>query len=199
VPLKSGVTLYFLRHGQTDWNRLKRLQGQIDIPLNDTGRAQAAGNGRRLRSKLGELLDGLAFVSSPLMRTRETMEIAREAAGLPRQGYDLDPLLKEVNYGHWEGAYLDQLKREDPEGFEQRRTDKFHWRPVGGESYAELQARVDTWLTTVERDSVVVSHGGVSRVLRGLVNAGLLSDEVPNLEVPQDKVMVVKADGFSWL
>lgn len=199
MPLKEGIKLYFLRHGQTEWNRLKRLQGQIDIPLNDTGRSQAAGNGQLLRSKLGSALDTLSFVSSPLLRTRETMEIAREAAGLTREPYDLEPLLKEINYGHWEGAYLDQLKRDDPEGYEQRRTDKFHWQPVGGESYAQLQERVGQWLSTVTHDLVVVSHGGVSRVLRGLVSRDLSQDDIPNLEVPQDRVMVVTSGGHTWL
>ncbi|MEL6225865.1 MAG: histidine phosphatase family protein, partial [Pseudomonadota bacterium] len=87
MPLKEGITLYVVRHGQTDWNKLGRLQGQTDIPINDLGRAQAAGQGQRLRGALADDLDGINFVSSPLLRTAETMEILREAAGLPRDGY----------------------------------------------------------------------------------------------------------------
>lgn len=197
--LKPGLTLYFIRHGQTEWNRLKRLQGQIDIPLNETGRAQAARNGRHLRTLLSDAtLTTIDFVASPLMRTAETMEIAREAAGLPRDGYRTDVRLKEVKYGHWEGAYLDELKAQDPAGFEERRSNKFHWRPIDGESYADLTDRIAGWLACVEQDAVVVSHGGVSRVLRGLVLGTLNEDEVPVLEVPQDKIMILQAGTVEW-
>lgn len=198
MPLQAGVTLYFVRHGQTEWNRLKRLQGQIDIPLNDTGRAQATENGRRLRDVLGAEMDALDFVASPLSRTRETMELLREAAGLPREPYRTDPVLQEIRYGHWEGAYLDELKRQDPEGFAERRTNKLYWRPIDGESYAELRERVAGWLESVREDAVVVSHGGVSRVLRGLVLDDLDEQEIPNLPVPQDQVMRVTPGQVDW-
>ena len=194
--LADGITLYFVRHGETDWNRLKRLQGQIDIPLNDTGRSQAAQNGRTLRRLLPGL-EQMDFVASPLLRTSETMEIAREAAALPRSGYRTDRRLMEINYGAWEGAYLNELKTKDPEGFRQRRTNKYAWQPVDGESYAELTTRIAGWLETVDRDAVVVSHGGVSRVLRGLI-LDLDRNEVPNLEVPQDKVMIVRHGRMEW-
>ena len=73
--LKPGVTLYFVRHGETDWNRAQRYQGQRDIPLNATGREQAVGNGRVLAQALGQEAAALDYVSSPLVRARETMEL----------------------------------------------------------------------------------------------------------------------------
>ena len=63
----DGVTIYFVRHGQTDWNAERRFQGQLDIPLNDTGRAQAARNGAALARVIGDSA-GFDFVSSPLSR-----------------------------------------------------------------------------------------------------------------------------------
>ncbi len=194
--LPDGVTLYFVRHGETDWNKLGRLQGQMDIPLNDTGRGQAARNGRALRAELPNL-EELPFVASPLLRTAETMEIAREAAGMPRDGYATDDRLREVHYGHWEGSYLSEVAETDPEGYAMRKADKFNWQPHGGESYAMLARRVAEWLETIERDSVVVSHGGVSRVVRGHL-LGLDQREIPMLKVPQDQVMAVSNGHLRW-
>jgi len=197
AALADGVTLYFIRHGQTEWNRLRRLQGQIDVPLNDIGRAQAAGNGRRLRDIRSDL-DSIDFVASPLSRTVETMELVREAAGLPQAGYRTDARLKEVNYGHWEGCFLEELKRQDPVEYQQRRDDKFNWRPRGGESYRDLTQRVAGWLAEIDRDSAVVSHGGVNRVLRGLVETLDLS-EIPVLDVPQDRILVLRGKTGTWV
>jgi broad specificity phosphatase PhoE len=94
--------VYFVRHGQTDWNAEHRLQGQADIDLNELGRAQAGRNGR----KLAELIDqpgDFDFVASPLSRTRYTMELVRAAMGLPPGGYRTDARLVEVHFGDWQG------------------------------------------------------------------------------------------------
>ncbi|HZL86046.1 MAG TPA: histidine phosphatase family protein, partial [Candidatus Krumholzibacteria bacterium] len=101
--LRTGVTLYFVRHGETDWNRAQRYQGQRDIPLNATGRAQAGRNGRALALALGGNAGALDYVASPLVRARETMEIMRREIGLARDGYRSDDRLREIHYGHWEG------------------------------------------------------------------------------------------------
>ena len=68
----------------------------------------------------------------------------------------------------------------------------------GGESYELLSARVGRWLESVKRDTVVVSHGGVSRCLRGIVSE-IPSIEVPRLEVPQDKVLKIEGNQFEWV
>ena len=71
--------LYLVRHGETDWNAEGRIQGQRDVPLNARGRAQARRNGEVLRDLLGERAGTIRYLASPLGRTRETMEIIREA------------------------------------------------------------------------------------------------------------------------
>ncbi len=196
--LKNDVTLYFVRHGETDWNKAQRYQGQRDIPLNATGRAQAEENGRRLRDALGLEAPALDYVSSPLLRTRETMEILREAMGLPREPYRRDPRLAEINYGHWEGQLWSELPVTDPEGFAARQANFWGWQPRGGESYAMLSDRIAGWLESVDQTAIVVAHGGVMRVLRGLVE-GLAPEAIQALPVPQDKVLILKGDGASWL
>lgn len=197
VALKPGVTLYLIRHGETDWNKALRYQGQADIPLNDTGRAQARQNGETLRA----LLPGIAsadFVASPLSRARETMEILRAALGLDAGGFRLEPELMELHYGHWEGQLSSALPETDPEGLAAKLADPFGWRPRGGESYEDLMVRTARWLATIERDTVAVTHGGVSRVARGAL-LGLDRQQVPVLEVPQDRVLVLQGTGMRWI
>jgi len=194
--MRGARTIYFVRHGETDWNAARRLQGQTDISLNDIGRRQAARNGHVLR-KLVPDIETFDFVASPLSRTRETMEIVRETIGIDRTGYRTDPRLQEVNFGHWEGFTWAELPDRDPEGYQAREADPFGWRPRGGESYRDLMERIAAWLESLEGDAVVVSHGGVSRVLRGHL-LGIDPREVPFLEVPQDKVLLLRPGEMSW-
>jgi broad specificity phosphatase PhoE len=195
--LKPGVTLYFVRHGETDWNLAQRYQGRRDIPLNATGRAQAKRNGQALAEMLGPAGASLDFVASPLLRARETMEIVRGEMSLAADGYRIDDRLAEIHYGHWEGQLWTELPRTDPEGYAARQADPWSWQPKGGESYRMLSDRVGQWLAEVRRDAVVASHGGVSKVLRGLV-LQLGGHEIARLEVPQDKVLVVTAGSVRW-
>lgn len=197
--MQNGTTVYFIRHGQTDWNAEWRLQGQADTPINEKGRAQARRNG----DKLAETLDDPSrfhFVASPLGRTRETMEIIRGALGLTAQGYDLDDLLKEIHFGDWQGHTWDELRARHPETIEARFVDP--WDTVapgdGGESYAMLSARALTWLGGVAQDTVVVSHGGINRCLRGHFE-GLDREEITRLKVPQDQIMVLRDGTVDWL
>jgi probable phosphoglycerate mutase len=195
--MRADVTIYFIRHGETDWNAEARYQGQADVPMNETGRAQARRNGETLR----QLLPGIAgaeFVASPLKRARETMRIVRETLGLDPEGFEIDERLKEAHYGDWQGTLLADLPSLDAEGIEARTRDPFRWRPQGGESYEDLMERTLPWLASIARDTVVVSHGGVSRVLRGHI-LGLDVAAVPRLDVPQDRVLILRRDGIDWL
>ena len=115
--LRPGVTLYFVRHGETDWNVAQRYQGQTDIPLNDNGRAQALRNGRALGHVLGARAKSFCYVASPLARTTETMQIIRHAMGLPADDFLRDARLMEQNFGHWEGQLWGELPKLDPQGF----------------------------------------------------------------------------------
>jgi broad specificity phosphatase PhoE len=199
--LRPGITLYFIRHGETDWNRAQRYQGQQDIPLNATGRSQARRNGRVLGEMLAKVpghgAASLDYVASPLLRARETMEILRRELALGPDTYRIDGRLAEIRYGHWEGQLWPELPHIDPDGYAARQADPWGWQPVGGESYRMLSDRVGLWLGEVQRDAVVVSHGGVSRVLRGLI-LQLGGADIFRLEVPQEKVLVVTAGAVHW-
>ena len=196
--LRRGVRLYFVRHGQTDWNLAQRYQGQRDIPLNATGRLQARRNGGVLAELLGSKAGSLDYVASPLVRARETMEIMRAELMLPPGGYKTDGRLSEIHYGHWEGRLWAEMPSVDPRGYAARKANPWEWQPTGGESYRMLSERIADWLSGVQSDAVVASHGGVSKVLRGLV-LRLASADILHLDVPQDKVLLVTADRVRWL
>lgn len=196
--MQRGVTLYFIRHGETDWNRIQRYQGQTDIPLNDTGRAQAARNGGALLEVLGETKSSLDYVASPLQRTRETMQIVRRGLNLPPDDFRTDDRLKEQHFGHWEGLLWTELPSLDPQGFAARQADMWNWQPTGGENYATVRTRVMAWLDQIARDTVVVSHGNISRTLRQIL-LGIEPEAAPRLEVPQDKILRISAGAANWI
>jgi probable phosphoglycerate mutase len=166
----SRPTLYYVRHGLTDWNIEGRLQGGHDIPLNDRGRVQAAQCADILRdlfARDGRNASDLHYVSSPLVRASETMDIVRKALGLPAGGYAREPRLQEIAFGEWEGlTYLDVLKR-DKAVVDKRESGKWLFRSPGGETYEEVARRVGEWHATLDRDTVVTAHGGTGRALVG--------------------------------
>jgi broad specificity phosphatase PhoE len=160
--------IYYIRHGETDWNVEGRLQGGIDTPLNEIGRTQAAHAGRVLAGLLARRsLDvcNLAFVASPLQRARSTMDAVRAELRLPSGGYVLDDRLREIGYGHWEGSTLAQAQVSHPELYANRERDKWSALPPGGESYASVQVRMRDWYDSLKADTVAVAHGGTARAL----------------------------------
>lgn len=200
--IRISHRLLFIRHGETDYNREGRLQGQRDIPLNPKGREQASAVGRSLRKLAGAEIDRLeaahAFVSSPLIRTRETMERARVAMGLPQQDYGLDDALKELTFGDWEGLTWPEVQACDPTSAAARAAAKWDFTPPNGESYATLALRLTPWLASVEHDLFVASHGGVARAL-----LYLLADVPPAVaaeaSIHQGRAILFAQGGFRWL
>jgi broad specificity phosphatase PhoE len=164
----AAPTIYYIRHGETAWNAEGRLQGVQDIPLNDLGRKQAANSGAILAdlfARDGRSEASLAFVASPLGRARTTMELVRGRLKLPPDQYAIDDRLREIGYGDWEGSTLAQMQAADPNVFARRQADKWTVPPPGGESYAEVQARVTDWYNGLTADTVAVAHGGTARAL----------------------------------
>jgi broad specificity phosphatase PhoE len=160
--------IYYIRHGETSWNAEGRLQGAQDIPLNDLGRRQAAHAGSVLTDIFArEARDksSLPFVASPLGRTRTTMELVRGALKLPPQEYSLDDRLREIGYGVWEGSTLAEMQAADPVLYAKRLTAKWTMAPEGGETYAQVQARMRDWYDSLRADTVAVAHGGTARAL----------------------------------
>lgn len=164
----SAPVIYYIRHGETSWNAAGRLQGTQDVALNDLGRKQAAHAGVVLADLLardGRDRQSLPFVASPLGRARSTMELVRGVLGLPPDGYSLDGRLREIGYGVWEGSTLAEMQVADPELYARRLTAKWTMAPQGGETYAEVQVRMQDWYDDLRTDTVAVAHGGTARAL----------------------------------
>jgi len=179
--------LYYVRHGETDWNVEGRLQGRHDTDLNAVGRQQAqacAGILRGLCARDGRAMTDYAYVSSPLRRARETMEIMRAALGLDRDAYRVDPRLREIEFGEWEGMTLAEVRAREAPALARRERDKWGFTPPGGESYADVSARVREWHASLAGDAVVVAHGGTARALIEVL--GIASPETaPLIEIGQ--------------
>jgi broad specificity phosphatase PhoE len=191
--------LYFIRHGQTDWNAEHRLQGQRDNELNEVGRGQANANGEALARLIGDGA-GFDFVASPLSRTRETMERVRNSMGLPATGYSTDKRLVEINFGDWQGFTYPELEARYP-NFSKRR-DSAKWTIVppgdGAESYVMLTARVRPWLENLKGPTVCVAHGGIARAIFYLAG-GMRDAEAAQLLIPQDQILRVQDGRLEWL
>jgi broad specificity phosphatase PhoE len=195
----AAPTIYYIRHGETQWNAEGRLQGAQDVPLNDLGRKQAAHAGDILAdlfARDGRDETSIAFVASPLGRARSTMELVRDTLGLAPADYSLDDRLREIGYGHWEGSTLAQMQASDPDVFAQRQADKWTVSPPGGESYASVQLRMRDWYDSLLADTVAVAHGGTARAL--MVALGIETPaSAADLTIEQGAVYLFRDGGLS--
>jgi broad specificity phosphatase PhoE len=192
-------TIFYIRHGETQWNAEGRLQGTRDIPINDLGRKQAAAAGGILAdlfARDGRSEKSLAFVASPLGRARSTMELVRSTLKLPPGDYAIDDRLREIGYGKWEGSTLAEMQASDPALFARRQAEKWTVAPPGGESYVAVQARVSDWYHQLVADTVAVAHGGTARAL--MVALGLETpDSAADLAIEQGAVYVFANGGLA--
>ena len=159
---KARPPIYFIRHGETDWNRQGLIQGWTDTPLNEMGHGQARAVAQALAA-LPDLTSDYQFFVSPLQRARQTMGYLAETLALDPQQIAIDADVQELGFGVWEGKAFWELKASPiypalPE-------DRYFWRPDGGESYEDGHARIRRWLGKVDRPTVVVAHGAIGRCL----------------------------------
>ncbi|WP_159451414.1 histidine phosphatase family protein [Demequina sp. NBRC 110054] len=189
--------LHIVRHGQTDWNLQNRLQGSTDIPLNDTGRAQAAAASSGLLTQLGE---APTVVASHLSRAIETAEILFAGLGVP---IHKDPRIGERSYGVWEGLEADLRQVHHPEDYDRWKAG-LEPRIEGYETHAELAERAvaatEEWAARVDvaggGDLVFVSHGSTGRMLIAtLIGAPVTGRAVGTLENACWSRLVRSGDG----
>jgi broad specificity phosphatase PhoE len=169
--------VYLARHGQTAYNHEGRFQGQQEIPLDDTGRAQAAELAERAAA-----YDFVALWCSPLLRARETADVVAARIGLtPRE----DARLMETDAGDWTDRSFAEVRAHSPELFDAFAAAEPGFAFPGGESFAEQDVRVSAALADVEAGALpalVVCHGMVIRAaLAGRAGQGAKRFErVPN-------------------
>jgi broad specificity phosphatase PhoE len=200
--------LYFIRHGQTDWNAEGRYQGSKDIPLNAIGRAQADLNGRllaQLLKRAGRSPAEFTWHASPLGRTRETMERVRTGFSGPLPEVDFDRRLVEVSFGIYEGRLHTELAAGEMAIAGERDAAFWDFRPPSGESYEDVAQRVTSFAADrLQAPAIIVAHGGILRILRHLIE-GFPPERAVNWFPPQDSVVhfiggkcVLYPAGESW-
>ncbi|MGF2038183.1 MAG: histidine phosphatase family protein [Nostoc sp. CmiVER01] len=165
-PDHQGIRLLLVRHGETDWNRQTRFQGQIDVPLNDNGRQQS--------QKASEFLQDVAIdyaVSSPMLRPKETAEIIIKQH--PNVKLDLQDGLREISHGLWEGKFETEIEQEFPGELQRWRLVPAQVQMPEGENLQEVWERsVAAWQSIVETAStnqfktvLVVAHDATNKTL----------------------------------
>jgi probable phosphoglycerate mutase len=181
------TSLALIRHGATDWSAAGLMQGRADRPLSEAGRAAVA------RWRLPPALDGFDWATSPLARARETASIllGRDAASAL--------CLIEADWGAWEGKSLAALRRADAEAMRANEARGLDFRPPGGESPRDLQARLLPWLAALARDgrpTAAITHKGVIRAMLGLATGwNFLGKPPARLEWEAAHLFVLASDG----
>ncbi len=181
-------TLYFVRHGETEWNAIRRLQGQWNSDLNERGRAQAHVNGR--------LLGGLeieAIFSSPLDRARQTAAIVAEYVERP---IVYDDRIMEWDCGDWSGYFQDEVAEKWPEEWAAFHANLFNYRGPNCENFPDMFERARPFVDEVMRLDhervAVVSHGWIGKVMVSIL-LDLWAEQTLALYQPNDVVFVVRA------
>ncbi len=164
--------IYLIRHGETEYNRLDRIQGRgIDAPLNVTGERQARAVGRWLRDAGVD-----AAVSSSLLRARQTASLAM---GLPMDGIPADADLDELSYGAMEGIPVDEQRGDLAELYSTWSRGELHVAPEGGENPLQVYERASGAVRRLVaaypgKTLALFTHGRTLRiVVSGLTGLGL--------------------------
>jgi probable phosphoglycerate mutase len=182
--------LFLVRHGQTEWNLIQRIQGHSDSPLTAAGVEQARAAGRLLRSVLAGR--SAALIASPLGRARRTAGIIAGELGLAPERIAIEPRLREVSWGAWDGRSRDELEALEPGAWNRLQRD-WGFAPEGAEPYSDAASRLRDWLLSLRAGEpvIAITHGMAAAILRGLV-LGLGGDETLALERPQDALFHVR-------
>ncbi len=171
VDRPSGTPLALIRHGPTAWTKEKRLQGHTDVPLSDEGRDMVS------RWRVPASMLGYEWVTSPLGRAAETARLL----GAPALA--VEPRLKEMSYAAWEGRKLSDLRAELGEAMAANEARGLDFRPDGGESPRQVQARLLPWLADVAKRGkpvLAVTHHGIIRAVLSLATGWDMTGRPPH-------------------
>jgi len=159
--------LYFVRHGQTDWNALARYQGSTDTSLSKTGEDEAAQNAQLLIKELrADKVDisQIQLVASPLKRAQQTAQIISQHFD-PAPTLITNPAFRELSIGRWEGLTSPQVKEKYYLERKSRKLDRWKFKPQGGESMEERSSGIENALRQLQPNTIVVTHCVVLRII----------------------------------
>ena len=184
----TKTVIGLLRHGQTNWNIDFRLQGVTDIPLNETGIAQAKVAGAVIASQAAAGQPWDLILTSPLSRARDTAVMVGQAIGI--EGVSVEELLLERSFGEAEGLTHAEWKTSFPDGH-----------PPGGESLEELRLRAGLLLDHLANQyrgtrALAVSHGAMIRKIVRIVSKGTLP--LPGERFENTSLTVLRHDQDGW-
>jgi probable phosphoglycerate mutase len=187
IPTTRPTRICLVRHGETEWNAERRIQGQIDIGLNETGRRQAVAAGRWLK-RAGIV----ALYSSDLKRAWTTAQAIAAEIGLSPTSV---PEMRERRYGVFEGLTYDEAKANHPAGYAAFEGRNAEYDFENGESLRDMFARVTGKLQAIAaahpgQNVVVVLHGGVLDIINRFVRGN-------SLETPRD--FLIPNAGVNWV
>jgi broad specificity phosphatase PhoE len=190
----SAAVIYFVHHGETEWNRAGRFQGRHDSPLTPEGRRQARRVAALLAGELPAPRD-VALVTSPLGRAVTTAGILADVLDLP---IFRDERLAELSLGEWEG--LTRAEIEARRGQPLAGASRWDWylRVPGGEDVDGVLARLRSWLAEQRRPTIAVGHGVAGRLLRGLY-AGLDREAALTQPVVRDAVFKLANGAITFM
>ena len=183
------ATLILIRHGESEWNRAGRIQGQVNSPLTDLGINQA----KAIRDYLSGILinQELEIYTSPLDRALQTAEIIAQGIDYPSRKIIIEERLNDFNLGEISGTFgWDKVAEIFPEQAQLKLQDPMRFHPSGGESGAEFEARLRSLLEDLMDDGtlkLIVSHGIVNKFIRGILK-NLSGKEKVELGESQDTI-----------
>jgi broad specificity phosphatase PhoE len=185
--------LFFVRHGQTEWNAERRMQGQWNSDLNELGRRQADDHGKLL------LQHGIeAMFVSPLARTRETAQVINSYLSLPLV---FDDRIMEWDCGDWSGHRYDEVMQKWSRQWAEFQADRYHYRGPGCENFPDMIDRTAPFLAELMQHQAnviaVVSHGMIAKAMVASL-LQLSEAETLALHQPNDVVFRLSIDGPSW-
>ncbi|MFC4292796.1 histidine phosphatase family protein [Sphingorhabdus arenilitoris] len=166
----NGKRLFIARHGETVYNLAGRMQGMnAHTPLTWQGCEQAAKMGEALRSHIADP-DQLQLISSPSGRTLQTLALVAAGIHADWHSHSIDPRLREIDVGEWEGHYYADLFPDISELIDMEHK-LFKQVAPGGEDYPAVEARLRDWISdqSFRQDMLIISHGMTARVLRALL------------------------------
>lgn len=162
------MKLLFIRHGETDWNKNRKIQGSQDIQLNETGLTQA----KILADKITQYVtNNTGYFTSYQKRACQTAE---EIGKKLSTTINILKGIHEVDFGLWEGLTLKEIESLYPNEFDEWSNNRRYTRPPQGESYQDMLERVNQALLYVSKSdldtAVIITHGGVIMSLQCLIN-----------------------------
>lgn len=182
------MTIYFVRHGHTEWNGLGKIQGSVNTELSDIGVAQAHALANRLQETANDSQVG-AIYSSPQIRAFHTAEIIAKPLGL-----SVAPLpgVEEINFGLWEGCTWLELSKQYPTEFLEWTHHRRYYPAPNGESYQQVLERVIPVVSHLSKSHseniMIVTHGGVMASLKCLIQQAPF-EELEKFKVANTEVM----------